>query len=78
MNDSLNIVPAEPLKMCGNCKHYEVLYKTPTGRPKKGLHGQCNGVLTLIKPIAYDVTISKRTAWPTTQAHHCPVYERAR
>lgn len=60
---------------CGTCKHYEVLHKTPTGREKKGMHGNCKGVLTLVKPLAYDVTISKRAVWAKTDAASCPLYE---
>lgn len=63
-------------KCCGNCKHYEVLFKTPTGRPQKGKYGQCNGVLTLIAPMAYRVEIHKAAAWADADAQKCACYDR--
>ena len=64
-------------KVCGTCKHYEVLFKTPTGRPQKGKYGKCNCVLTLIKPMSYRVTISQQAAWAKDDATACPTYEVA-
>lgn len=65
-----------PWQCCGNCKHFEVLYKSKTGRPQKGKHGQCNAIVQLIKPIAYEVTISRKAVWADTVAHGCPTYEQ--
>lgn len=62
-------------KTCGDCKHYEVLFKTPTGRPQRDKYGQCNGVITLVAPMAYQVTISKMAAWAKDEASACPTYE---
>lgn len=62
------------VKTCGTCKHYEVLFKTPTGRPQKGKYGQCNGVVTLIAPMAYRVTFHKQAAWAKNDAEKCPTY----
>ena len=59
---------------CGDCKFYEVLYRTPSGRPQKGKHGQCNGVVTLVAPISYKVTLHKMAAWPDTEAKDCPCF----
>lgn len=64
-------------KTCGDCKFYEVLFRTPTGRPQKGTYGQCNGVVTLVAPISYQVTLHKSAAWATTDASKCPCYESA-
>lgn len=68
-------LPTLNSKVCGNCKHYEVLFKTPTGRPQNGKYGQCNGVITLVKPMAYNVRIEKLAAWACADAQTCPTYE---
>lgn len=65
----------EVAKTCGNCQHYEVLFRTPKGRPQKGKYGQCNGTLTLIAPMAYRVEIHKSAAWADADALKCPTYE---
>lgn len=61
-------------RTCGQCRNFKVLFRTPSGRPQKGKYGECTGVLTLVKPIAYHVTIEKKAVWHNTEARGCPLF----
>lgn len=74
-----NIRPSteKDAKTCGNCKHSK-WERTPTGRIKKKLAGECKAVVPQIMvPMCYRVNLQQSYVWFDYAAERCPTYERS-
>ena len=66
----------DPVQTCGNCLHAK-WEKTPNDRIKKHRAGECRGVVTLVAPMSYRVTLHKQWVWPRDDATKCVKWEKA-